>query len=200
MRVKITDNSTPMLAEYKMIVAALNGAVTTMVAREAFMLSNNIKGGLFNQSPGGKRLLPLKQSTIKLRGIQTSVDSKPGSKALIHTGSLVNSVKARKVSSFHYTAGVHRNARNKKGKSLSDIALIHENGTRTYTVTVTEKMRRFSFVLMRFGLLQAPWRVGQKLTRKIPPRPFLNPAHDFWEKDAENRFALGLAAILGVPM
>jgi len=197
MRIEIVDNSVPSVQEYRLMVGAINRAVSTVIAHEAFRLSNEIKTGLIEQRPGGKKIRPLKRTTILLRGIRTG-DGKPGTKALIHSGSMVDSVTAKKRNRFHYTAGVHRNARSKDGKSLSNIAAIHEGGTKTYTVTVTEKMRRFSFVLMKFGILRAPWRVGQELRRKIPARPWLGPAHEEWEKNVDDRFVAGLGAILGM--
>jgi hypothetical protein len=196
MKLRIQDNSAPTIEEYRLMVGSINRAVTVMLSREAFLLSNAMKKGLIEQRPGGRKIRPLARSTILLRGLRTG--GKPGTKALIDSGSMVNSVIARKQSQFHFTAGVHRNARAKDGKSLADIAAIHEYGTKTYTITVTEKMRRFSFVLMAAGILRAPWRVGQKLKRRTPERPWLNPAHKEWEKDADERFTAGLAAILGV--
>ena len=200
MRLNIKDNSTPRLEEYKQMVAGVNLAVTTMLARESAMLSNNIKGGLIDQRPGGQPITPISKATIILRGIRKKNKGQGGTKALIDSGSMVNAVTSRKKSKYHYTAGVHRNARGKGGKKLANIAAIHEYGTRVYTITVTEKMRRFSFVLMRFGLLHAPWRVGKKLKKRIEARPWLNPTTERWEKNADERFTNGLAAILGIPM
>jgi len=196
--IRVQDNSPPVLEEYRMIVGAFNKAVTTMLSREAWMLANNIKGGLIAQRPGGKKIRPISRTTILLRGIRTGGGS--STKALIDTAAMVNAVKPKRENMYHYTVGVHRTARSKKGKKLADLAAIHEGGTKTYTVVVTEKMRRFSFVLMKYGILRAPWRVGQKLRRRIPARPWLNPAHDEWIKGSEERFVSGLAAMLGVSM
>jgi len=200
MNFRIVDNSTPALAEYKAMVGSVNRAVSTMLARESAMLANNIKGGLVDQRPGGIPIKPISRTTIILRGIRTKGGGAPGTKALIDSASMVNAVRSRKESQFHYTAGVHRNARAKNGGRLANLAAIHEYGTRNYTITVTEKMRRFSFILMSVGILSAPWRVGQKLKKKIDARPWLNPAHEQWEKGADERFTSGLAAILGVSM
>lgn len=198
MRIRITDNSAPTLEEYKRLVGAVRRGLSVAVAREAMLLSNTMKLGLRDQKPGGKKILPISRTTILLRGIRTKKKGKPGTKALIDSASMINSAVARKKSQFHYTAGVHRNARGKGGKKLANIAAIHENGTKTYTVTVTEKMRRFSFVLVKFKILHAPWKVGQKLKRRIPARPWLNPAHEQWEKGADDRFARRLAEIMGM--
>jgi len=198
MKLDIEDNSAPALAEYKALVATVNRGVTTMLAQEAFALSNEMKVGLIEQRPGGRPIRKLSRTTILLRGLRTG--GNPGTKALIDSASMVNSVNARKVSMYHYTAGVHRNVRSKDGKKLANIAAIHEYGTKSYTITVTEKMRRFSFVLMKHGILHAPWRVGQTLKRRTEARPWLNPAHEKWEKKADERFTMGLAAIFGITM
>lgn len=82
---------------------------------------------------------------------------------------------------------------------MEDIAAIQEYGTKTYSVTVTKKMRNFSLVLMSAGILKAPWKVGSKLRRRIPPRPFLRPAYDEWNKGADERFrarvSIGIAGV-----
>ncbi len=198
MRLEIVDNSTPSVQEYRRMVMSINRVVSTVLSREAFLLANGMKTGLIAQRPGGKKIRALKRSTILLRGSRIKGGGSPGTKALIASGSMVNSVTAKRKNKFHYTAGVHRNARSKDGKSLADLAAIHEGGTKSYTVTVTEKMRRFSFVLMKIGILHAPWKVGQELRRKIPPRPWLGPAHEEWEKDADKRFTMAIGTMLGM--
>jgi hypothetical protein len=111
------------------------------------------------------------------------------SKALIVTGDLMRSIHTKKHARSNYTVGVHRGTRGtKSGKDMRNIAAIHEGGTRKYTVTVTEKMRRFSMFLFMMGVILAPWKVGQKLKRQIPARPFLEPAHDLWESAVAFRF------------
>lgn len=193
----IKDNSSPTLKEYKAMVSSVSAAVSIVLAKEAFRLSNEMKNGLIAQRPGGKPILPLSRMTILLRGFRIK-RGPTHTKALIDSGSMVDAVEARRKSKFHYTAGVHRNVRSKDGKSLVDIARIHEYGTKVYTVTVTPKMHRFSIALYIAGILNAPWRIGQKLRRKIPARPWLNPAKDVWEKKADERFSVELGAVLGV--
>lgn len=193
----IKDNSTPTLEEYKMMVGSVSRGVSAVLAHEAFRLSNEMKNGLISQRPGGKPIRPLSRMTILLRGFRIK-RGPTHTKALIDSASMVNAVEARRRSNFHYTAGVHRNVRSQDGKNLVDIAKVHEYGSRAYTVTVTPKMHRFSIALYLAGILKAPWRVGQKLKRKIPARPWLNPAKDVWEQGADERFTVELGAILGV--
>jgi hypothetical protein len=216
----IKDNSTPTVEEYKLMVGSISRAVSSVLAREAFRLSNEMKNGLIDQQPGGKPIRPLSKMTILLRGFRSR--RKPGkkkakkkvkktvsggfrggkkpthTKALIDSASMVNSIKARRKSIFHYTVGVHSNVRSKNGKDLVNKARIHEYGTKVYTVTVTPKMHRFSVALYLAGILRSPWRVGQELRRQIPARPFLNPAKDVWEEGADTRFTVEIGAVLGV--
>lgn len=111
------------------------------------------------------------------------------SKALIRHGDLLRSINVKRQTPEHYTVGVHRGARGKKsGKKMMNIAEIHEFGTRQYTQTVTTKMARFSKFLVAMGILNAPWKVGKALRKKIPARPFLRPAHEVWNQTANQRF------------
>lgn len=197
MKLEIKDNSAPTLEEYRLMVGSISKAVSTVLAHEAFLLSNEMKNGLIDQKPGGKQIRPLSRMTILLRGFRGG-RGPTHTKALIDSASMVDAVQAKRKNKYHYTAGVHRNVRSKDGKKLINIAAIHEYGTRQYTVTVTPKMHRFSIALYMAGILKAPWRIGQKLKRKIPARPWLRPAHEVWEKDADTRFTLALGAILGV--
>ena len=194
---EIKDNSAPTLEEYRMMVGSISKAVSLVLAQEAFRLSNEMKNGLRAQKPGGKQIRPLSKMTILLRGFRGG-SGPTHTKSLIDSASMVDSVQAKRKNKYHYTAGVHRNARSKDGKKLVNIAAIHEYGTKWYTVTVTPKMHRFSVALFLAGILQAPWPIGKKLRRKIPARPWLRPAHEVWEKDADTRFTVALAAALGV--
>lgn len=110
-------------------------------------------------------------------------------KALIDRGDLIGGVAVRRIGWAHYTVGVHRGERgSKSGKDLVNIAEIHENGTKEYTVTVTAKMAKFSKFLVTHGILKVPWKEGSKLMKKIPARPFLGPAQESWEINASQRF------------
>jgi hypothetical protein len=111
------------------------------------------------------------------------------SKALIDRGDLIGGINVRKIGWAHYTVGVHRGERGgKSGKDLVNIAEIHENGTKEYSMTVTSKMAKFSRFLVVQGILRVPWKEGSRLRKKIPARPFLGPAHESWELNASHRF------------
>jgi len=195
--VEIKDNAAETLAQYRGFVKSVKRAISTVLFGEASLLSNYMKKGLRDQQPGGRPMMPLSKMTIQLRGFRIK-RGPTHTKALIDSGSMIDSICARKRTWYRYTVGVHRNAKSKDGRDLVNIAAVHEYGSRPYTVTVTPKMRRFSIALMMAGILKVPWRVGQELHRQIPARPFLNPAHDEWSKGAEFRFSRDVAKILGV--
>jgi hypothetical protein len=183
--------------QYKRRIPA---AMNKITLQEANLLRAMMVKGLVSQSPGGEKIKPIKASTRMLRALPKSGKTKRkgpaksaklgSSKALIHRGDLLRSIHTKKHTGSSYTSGVHRGTRgNKSGKDMKNIAEIHEGGTKKYTVTVTEKMRKFSIFLFMMGVILAPWKVGQKLKRKIPARPFLEPAHDQWEPGASHRFS-----------
>lgn len=186
----------------QMIERSIQGAV----AKGAHELMRDMREGLRDQSPGGKPIKPLSPMTIALRsmprmGTKAAANKtlkkagKVGTKALIRHGDLLRSIKAERSGSESWTVGVHRGARGKKtGADMANIAAIQNYGSE-HTVTVTEKMRRFSMVLMSMGILKAPWRVGQVMKIKIPPRPFLTDAYDYWGKSANEAFAKRLAEV-----
>jgi len=185
------------------MAARMGKAITMSVGPEAQLLRRVMVEGLRNQSPGGKRILPLKPMTIAMRKLprkssKTGKGRRGSTKALIDNGDLIGSINAKQEQPGWWTVGVHRSARSKSGTSMVNIALIHEKGTRAFTITVTPKMHRFSIFLMIQGVLHAPWPVGKKLNMKIPARPFLEPAYKEWEQDSEKRMNLRVAKSLGL--
>lgn len=113
------------------------------------------------------------------------------SKALIRRGDLIGGINVKRLTFGHYTVGVHRGERGRRGGSdLVNIAEIHEYGTKSYTMTVTDKMVKFSKFLYIMGILEVPWKKGQTLRKKIDARPFLRPSRDVWEMNAEDRFGV----------
>ncbi|MDD5542888.1 MAG: hypothetical protein PHX83_06905 [Acidobacteriia bacterium] len=170
----------------------MNSTVIRSVAEEAQLLRKMIVKGLRDQAPGGDRILPLSPMTIAMRKLprKGAKRGRRGStKALIYNGDLIGGVNAKKQQPVWWTVGVHREERSKDGKSLADIAIIQEKGTRAYVITVTPKMHRFSIFLMMQGVLKAPWPVGKTLRCKIPARPFLEPTYVEWGQEAESRFS-----------
>lgn len=186
------------------MAARIGAATNRAVAQEAQLLRRMMITGLRDQKPGGKKkILPLSKMTIEMRklprkGSKSRRRRKGSTKALIDNGDLIGSIHAKQEQPGWWTVGVHRKERTQDGESLIDLAVIHEYGTRQYTITVTPKMHRFSLFLLVQGILKAPWPVGKKLNRQIPARPFLHPAHDEWVQEAEKRMQLRVAKGMGI--
>ena len=173
-----------MLADMRSQPARIRRAMSYTVGQEAHLLRKIMVRGIRDQAPGGRPILPLADMTIKLRRLR----GMRGRKALIARSDLLKSITAQKQGELSWTVGVHRGARTRDGRDLVNLALVHEEGTRWYSVTVTPRMHRFSLFLMSQGILGAPWKVGTRIRRKVPARPFLRPAWNEWIKDSQKRF------------
>lgn len=157
-------------------------AFDAVVLQEALFFERKVKAGFRNQAPGGRPFKPLSPNTLKIRrflGFR-------GSKALIVRGDLRNSVKAIAVSRGVAFVGVRRSARARGGKSLVNIARIHEFGAGPIIIRITPKMRRFLAAAGVFdgdgsssGSGSSGGGVGVIVVR-IPARPFLGPVRDRW--------------------
>ena len=116
-----------------------------------------------------------------------------GMKALINSGSLIGSVNVTKVGKDPLDGvfvGVHRSARRKKGQGGDpvSIAAVHEFGSKSYTVTVTKKMRGWWFAMYKAGVFSAPLKKSTtSITRKTPARPYIRPSVSVWKEKLEDR-------------
>lgn len=112
-----------------------------------------------------------------------------GSKPLIRTGTMRNSVTVKKTREGVFV-GIHRSSstgagrgsggRFTKGMSVVNLALIHEFGA-SFTVRMTDRMRRFLFAMFKKTGMQRSGSSGgggQVIHIRIPPRPFLGPVFD----------------------
>jgi len=171
----------------------LPGAVSQAIGYEAAVLAGDMRRGIRSGAPGGQRFRPLAESTKKM---------KKSSKPLINHGDLLRSIKYEQVSRQRYETtyfvGVNRKERNRDGKSLANIAEIHEFGTRPYKIQVTPKMRRFWFAMYRAGVFVAPLSPKKTIIHHpgIPERPFLRPTFDAWKGDAEARIVKRISRML----
>ena len=107
--------------------------------KNALLLVREIKRGIRDQAPGGKQFAPLAQVTIERKG---------SSKALIHTGFLLNAI-TQKILSDGAFIGLLRTSISKGGESVANIGAIME-----YGCTINHPS-------------------GAVIV--IPPRPFLHP-------------------------
>jgi hypothetical protein len=100
-------------------------------------------------------------------------------KALIVNGDLVNAIRVVPSGDGAFI-GVLRTARARGGKSLCNIARIHEFGAGPKAVRMTPRQRRYLHAMYR--QLGYPPRVGRGgggvFTVRIPARPFVRPVYE----------------------
>lgn len=165
-------------------------AFDAVVLQEALFFERKAKAGIRSQAPGGQRFKPLSPNTLKIRrflGFR-------GTKALIVRGDLRNSIKAIPVTRGVAFVGVRRSARSRDGKSLVNIARVHEFGAGPIIIRITPKMRRFLAAAGVFdGDGSSPAGGGGGggglgvIVVRIPARPFLGPIRDRFFRGPEAR-------------
>lgn len=174
------------------------------VLKEANLLRGWMINGIAAQAPGGAAFAALSPVTLALRKAQGF----GGTKALIRTGALRGSISVLKLpgGAPKVFVGVLRKSRAKDGKSLANVAEIHEFGA---TIKKTRKMLRYLFAMI--GKAGGTGPVGRdakgRFTRgkytgassgptiRIPPRPFVQPTFDAHAKPeaVKKRFYAAIA-------
>lgn len=185
--------------------ALWTAASSQAMGREAHRLRGIIIKGFNAQGPKGVKWKKLAHMTIALRRAMGF----RGTKALMRSGDLRNSIKVVEEGSEDWFVGVHRTARSKTGQPLVDIATVHELGSKgEIRIKVTPKMRRFFMAMFLKTTSVAHRRRMSKSARtgkpgrgrmpkfaimplspstkvlviRIPARPFIGPVWDS-EKD-----------------
>lgn len=177
--------------------AKFKAAAEQAMMKEAHRLRGLMVKGIAGGAPGGKPFAPLSAMTIAIRKFKGFGGSKP----LIWTGALRGGITVQKVGTGVFV-GIRRNAKRKDGKSLVNIAELHEFG-KTFQVRITNKMRRFLFAVMRSaGITPAGKSKGGTrgmLTIRIPARPFITPVVEAEGKpaDVQRRFWDNVSKAMG---
>lgn len=149
---------------------------------EAEFIRKKIVEGIRSQAPGGRRFKPLSPLTMVMRqflGIK-------GDKALIEQGDLIRSIVVMNGGPWSVGVGVSPDAVNSEGRSISQIARIHEAGA-DYRLKLTERMRRYLAMVFRKAGMGDKGGSGTSsgtIHIVIPPRPFLSP---IFEQHVQNR-------------
>lgn len=142
--------------------------------QEAEFFRTKIVQGIRDQEPGGKQFRPLSPKTLAVRRFLGFT----GTKALIRSGYLRNSVTVVNRGDDYFT-GVLKSAKSKDGKSIADIASVHENGSRPILIKTTPAMMRLLAAAFRAEGLTEPAPTGANKTGiivvQIPARPFIGP-------------------------
>ena len=168
--------------------ARLNLAIDRAVMQEAHDVRKQIIEGIRKQAPAGQRFVALSKLALAIRRARGF----RGSKALIRTGALVNSIAVKRVAKGKYFVGVLRGRKSRDGTAMMHIASVQERGS-THVVRVTPKMRRFLMAMLRKAGVLGRSRAGASQLQKrvmivrIPARPFMQPVID---KVAGDRAAL----------
>lgn len=162
-----------------------------VLRREGLDIVKRVRNA-FN-SGGNPKWAPLSNATLLMRKAMGF----KGSKILIRTADLRNSVALNEIagSEFSLFVGVNRSAAHSGGTAAVNIAMVHEFGA-TINITVTRKMQRFLMAMLgkqakagrdhRGHFLKkgekakkvggtGKFRLGAKLTIRIPARPFMGP-------------------------
>jgi len=165
------------ISGFKVAQARMAGAVKNhqrraekVVRRVALMAEREIKLGLKSGAPGGEKFKPLAASTLLLR---------TGSKPLLDTGSLLRSVSTTyEKSTMSAFVGVHRTKKAADGRSVLNLAIIHEFGTKPFVIEVTDGVRRL-FWYLHFASNGAINPLSPNKTQiahpGVPARPFIRP-------------------------
>lgn len=159
--------------------ARMTRALDTATRAEAEDVRKQMLEGIRKQAPAGEEFLPISRLTRALRRARGF----RGSKALIKTASMMNSITVSRAGRGRYFVGIKRSARGRRNEPLINIALIHEEG-RTYVMRVTPRQRRFIMMALRQAGMLRKKREGSGgesgfsrgyVVVTIPARPFMSP-------------------------
>lgn len=133
--------------------------------------------GLREQAPGGKAFKPLAPTTIAMR----QFFGFKGTKALLRRGDLRNAIVVHDLEDSVFV-GVLRNAKNRQGTALIDVAKLNEYGSKPIVIQITPRMAALLHAAFRksaYGNRLGPPRPSTGIiTVQIPARPFLTPVFE----------------------
>lgn len=206
-------------------ISQVRAAMDWAVVQEAHEARRRIVRGITDQAPAGKQFKELAKFTLFLRRVKGF----RGSKALIVTATLRNSITVKPLGRGRAFVGVMRGQETPDGKQLFNIARVHEVGA-TIIVKVTPRMRNWLMLMLRkggFGSKTAKARdkaTGRYTKRKwhpaggaggvsrrvivirIPPRPYIRPVIEEMLSNPQElqrriamRFAYRMRLSLGKP-
>lgn len=123
-------------------------AVRVALLREAHYLRGKMVTGIASGAPGGQAFKPLSPITLAIRKARGFGGTKP----LIASGTLrrsfsVVTIRGSTGIGGAVFVGIHRSARGKGGKSLVNIAEIHEFG-RSWKQRLSPRARRYLFAIL----------------------------------------------------
>lgn len=148
--------------------------------REAHRLRGLMIDAFQKGGPSGAKWPPLATFTQLLSRVRGRGDRRP----LTYHGDLRNSIQVVKERDAIFV-GTHRKAKGRDGEDLVNIAMIHNYGTKTYSVRVTAKMRKFFMWLFieTGGQIKPLAKSTSYIVVKIPARPWVEP---IWDSEGDN--------------
>ncbi len=193
-------------------------AVRIALLREAHFLRGKMVQGIASGAPGGFALRPLAATTLAMRKARGFAGSKP----LIVTGTLRRSFSVVHVRGGTgiggaVFVGIHRQTRAKSGKSMVNIAEIHEFG-RSWRQKLSPRARRYLFAILgktnigrgpagrnskgqftRGKYMPRAGGIKGEISIHIPARPFVRPVFTTYGKpaDVKRRFVRNVADRMG---
>lgn len=191
-------------AQAHFVTSQLPGRFEVAVKRALLQEAHDMRGKLVKNITSGGALAgapfaALSPWTLAIRRFKGFGGTKP----LIRTGSLRNSISVVQLASGGVFVGIRRQAKGAGGQSLVNLAELHEFG-KTFTMHMTPKMRRFLAAAAKAAGL--PFGGGGKgggspglITITIPARPFMGPVFDKFAQpaDVKKRFWERVAKALG---
>ena len=160
----------------------LKQGIRKAMLQEGHFFRSKMVEGFTSQAPGGESWEPLSEYTIAIR---KALGFK-GTKALIRNADLRNSITVLEQADGVFI-GVLRTATSGDGKSLVNVAAVHEYGAGPIVIRMTDGMRKFLHdKLEKGGMGPAPERPSTGIVVVfIPARPFVKPVFDTYGKPAD---------------
>ena len=188
--IQFTGNWKKALKDIDYMYKNFGRIIEVIINRELLKYVGMVKKGIKDQAPGGKRFRPLSAWTLALRKFRRF----RGTKALIVSGDMRNAMThVYSKSRQEGFAGILYKTKSKDGQQMTNIAEIHEFGTKPFAVKRTPKMRKFlAMVASKSGLISySPNYRGKGVyIIKIPARPFLGPTFEAWKKGLGDRIVV----------
>ncbi len=182
------------------MAARFEKAQGVAVLREANAIrGHNVKNITSGGSYAGRPFASLAPGTLVIRAFRGFGGTKP----LMVTGGLRNSVSVVKLSGGAVFVGIRRGSAGKGGKGGANLAELHEYGG-SWTVRMTPKMRRFLAAAFaksgrKFGGAGKGAKGSGVIVIRIPARPYVGPVVERFAQpeDVKKRFWDNVAAGMG---
>lgn len=168
---------------------------------EGEFYAQKIREGIDSQAPGGQAFKPLSPITLALRQLRGG----RGSKILVETKALRNSVTMVPVNETTVFVGIPRGATGADGRNLAEVGYVHEYGAIVRSAMTRQRMAALMIDLKKAGIQPSGARGGGAGLGyiRIPARPFLEPTLKEYSGSRgaarmQARIARGMGGMLGV--